>query len=252
MNIAPENILSQYPELIALALILGGFLLAGFLSRGIIKLLTRSNGWARLTLPSMTLISSNAENIVQKVVYYVTMGVSILVALRLLGLGGLTDILDVIIVFVPGAISGASIILVGYLISLFVYHMLLGAAWSSGNELLSRTAQGAILTVAILTGLTQMSVDVSLIGQTMIVVLLVTLSGMALAFGLGSVTYVRNILASRIFPEYSIGDRIQFDKVEGSIVNFRRTHVVIQTDQGLAIIPSHLFAEAIVTRLTSS
>jgi hypothetical protein len=49
------------------------------------------------------------------------------------------------------------------------------------------------MTVAILTGLTQMSVDVSLIGQTMIVVLLVTLSGMALAFGLGSVTYVRNI-----------------------------------------------------------
>ena len=196
-------------------------------------------------------MESQTEIFIQKLVYYLTVAVFVLLALRVLGLGGLAEVLDAIIVFIPGLISGAVIILVGYLVSVFVFQLLQGRSWTGETPLVPRLAQAAILTFAVLTGLSQMSIDVSLIGQTLMVILLVTLGGMALAFGLGSGNYVGNVLARRSFKDFAVGDRVRVEALEGTILEFTQHSVLIQTDEGVAVVPAHIFADRVVIRLTS-
>ena len=245
-----DNLMSQYPEPVAIVLILSGFVFGGILSRIVIRILHWFNGWVRRSLPAMTLASVRTEIIVQKIVYYLTVGVFVVVALRLLGIAEFKELLDLVIQFIPGLITGASIILVGYLISVFAFEMLRASPWTGESELLPRVVQAAILVMTILTGLSQMSVDVSLIGQTLLVVLVVTLGGLALAFALGSGTYIANVLARRAFGDFAVGDQVRMNDMEGTIVEFRETSVLIQTDQGVAVVPAHIFADSIVIRLT--
>ena len=80
-----ENLVNNYPELLAILVILAGFLAGSVLSRVISKLLQWFNDWVRGRLPSVTVASVRTEVFVQRLVYYLTVGVFLLFALRLLG-----------------------------------------------------------------------------------------------------------------------------------------------------------------------
>lgn len=246
-----ESLLNNYPELFAILLILAGFAAGAVLSRVVAKLLQLLNEWVRRRLPSVTVASVRTEVFIQRLVYYLTIAVFLLFALRVLGIGELSNLLDLAIVFIPGLVSGAIIILLGYLVSVFVYHAVFNSPWSGNNQLVARSAQLVVVTIALLTGLSQMSVDVSLIGQALVVIMLVTLGGMALAFALGSGSYVSNVLARRVFRDFAIGDHIRIGDMEGTILEFKQTSVLIQTDEGVAVVPATTFADSIVVRLTA-
>lgn len=241
-----------YPGLLPVLLIVAGYVVAVFLSKAVASALRWLGKRIKQSVPSMTLLSARGEALVQRLVFYVTLGVFVMLALRSLGHGELSEILDPIIEFLPGIFSGAIIAIVGYITSEIVYRALRNSPWTNGNPILARAAQAIILTVSLLTGLAQASINVRLIEQTLIVVLFVTLGSMSLAFALGSRDYVANVLARRLFDGFAIGDRIRMGEVEGTIVDFKQFSVLVQTQEGVAVIPARTFANAIVVRLTSS
>lgn len=240
------------PGLLSIFLIVIGYLVAAFLSKTIASALRWLGRRIKQSVPSMTLISARGEALVQRLVFYVTLGVFAMLALRSLGHGELSEILDPIIEFLPGIFSGAIIAVVGYITSEIVYRALRNSPWTNGNPILARAAQVIILIVSLLTGLAQASINVRLIEQTLIVILFVTLGSMSLAFALGSRDYVANVLARRLFAGFAVGDRIRMGDIEGTIVDFKPLSVLIQTEEGVAVVPARTFANAIVLRLTSS
>ncbi len=247
-----DGLVTRFPELTAIALIVVGFVLAAMFSWLTGKIL----GWLTSTLdnliPSTSIVASNNTRILlQRIVYYLTIAMFVLMALQLLGFEGLADFLDPAIGWIPGLLSGAAIILIGYLLGDFVHQILLNSFWSGGSPLVPRLAQVTIVIIATLTGLSQMAIDVSLIGQLLIGFLLVTLGGLSLAFAIGSSSYVANLLARRSFNDFAVGDRIRMKELEGSILEFTPTSVLVRTDQGVAVIPAREFSESIVIRLTS-
>jgi small-conductance mechanosensitive channel len=140
---------------------------------------------------------------------------------------------------------------VGYLAGNFTYQMLSTYLGETAGVIVPRLAQILVVVVAIVTGLAQMSVEVTFIAVTIIAILVTTLGTLGLAFALGSRDYVAGLLARRAFSQFSIGDRVRMDDLEGTIVEFTDRSVMIQSDEGIAVVPASVFASAIVVRKTS-
>ena len=68
--------------------------------------------------------------------------------------------------------------------------------------------------------------------------------GSALAFALGSRTAVANILALHyVAQSYKVGQRVRLGDLEGEIVEFKKTAVVVATADGLVLVPAQEFSE---------
>lgn len=241
---------SEYPELTAIAAIVVGLILATLIARLSGKLMD----WAEMALgnitPSAPIASASSRTFIKRFAYYSTLAIFVLFALRVLGFGGLTDILDALIIYIPGLIAGAVIIITGYLLGRAAYHLLLHT-FEAESTLVPRVVQAAIVAISILTGLSQMSVDVSFISEVMIALLVLSLGGVALSFALGSGDYVANLLAKRHFNHFNVGERIRVNDLEGNILEFTGSNMMLETADGLAVVPAKLLAEAVVTKLPS-
>lgn len=189
------------------------------------------------------------EKLVQRTVYFLTLIITALLAFRLLGW---STLLDPAIASLPGILAGSLIMFVGYLFSAFIFQVIAGSEWVGENLLMPRLLQALILSLALLTGLAAMSIDVSFLGQSLVVLLVVTLGGLSLSFALGSGRYVENLLARRSFRDFARGDRIKMGELEGVLLDFTATSVLVQTDEGVAVVPARVFADAVVVRLTSA
>lgn len=245
-----NELIQDFPELTAILLLLAGFVAANLLSRLTVKGIQLTENWLQDHLNFPVLASATAS-LIERGVYYLVLAVFILAALRVLGLDALSQTLDVMIDAIPGLVTGLVIMLVGYLAGNFTYQMLSTYLGETAGVIVPRLAQILVVVVAIVTGLAQMSVEVTFIAVTIIAILVTTLGTLGLAFALGSRDYVAGLLARRAFSQFSIGDRVRMDDLEGTIVEFTDRSVMIQSDEGIAVVPASVFASAIVVRKTS-
>ena len=244
------DLISSYSLPIALLTVILGLLVAAALSWSVGYALQWLNRKLRQLSPTATVLSSTAIKLIRRTVYAVIIVLFGLFALRV---GGLAELLDPAFAILPGFIAGALVILLGYLAATFIYEILNATfVRQGGSTSIPRVIQTAVVVVAVLTGLTTMSIDVSFFGQSILILLVVSLGGMSLAFALGSRTYINNLLARRVFREFSVGDRIRLEKLEGVILEFTSQSVLLKTEEGIAIIPASLMAESVVIRLMES
>ncbi|MFM1891960.1 MAG: hypothetical protein RLZ44_1037, partial [Pseudomonadota bacterium] len=103
-----------------------------------------------------------------------------------------------------------------------------------------------ILTFALLLGLGQLGLDVSLFSDMVLLVVAALLAGAALAFGLGAGDAVRNIMASHyVRKAYKVGQRVRLGALEGEILELNQVAVVLGTLEGEALIPARQFLEQV-------
>lgn len=243
-----DSLVTSNPLLAAAVILLLGFGVAALVTWLTERLLRWFERRLRDLAPGVQIIVPKTERLLKRTVYFVTVIVFAMVALRVIGL---SELLDPALSALPGLVTGAVVILLGYLAGVFVYQLLMATPGASrAGPLIPRLAQIAVMTIAVLTGLSAMSVDVSLLGQSLLVLLIVTMGGMALAFALGSRGYVANLLARRIFSEFAVGDRIRVGDYEGVIIEFTNTSVLLRTDLGIAVVPASVLADSVVIRLT--
>lgn len=180
-------------------------------------------------------------------VFWLVIFSSILLITDILGLTIITDWFQSIIQYIPNVLAAILIILasiiLGSIISDFVVSVTDGAGLEYGNTL-SKIVKFGLIFMAVIIGLDQIGIEISLLIDIIDIILAAVLFGAALAFGLGAKTSISNILAAfYVRKTYKEGDEIQIGKVKGVIVKIEATNVVVSNELGQVNIPTKHFSE---------
>ena len=196
---------------------------------------------ARLGRPAADLLSN--------LVFWLVLFVFLAAAAQRLGLPVVSSWLTGISSYLPNLLSAALVILAGVVGGIVLRDIIFAAASSAGlayGATIARTARAAVVVSAVLVGVDQLGFNVAVLTNTLITTLAALLFGGALAFGLGARTTVSNILASHYVKKcYAVGHAVRVGDVQGEIVEFTATAVMLQTTEGRALVPAQLFAEKV-------
>lgn len=249
-----SSIALSYPELSAVVILLAGLILArvaGRLSERGLVLLNRV--LARFAGDRADLLSEAGVRLLARAVFWLVLLVATLLALRTLGMGQVFIWLDAPLVYLPRVLVGLAIIGAAHFLGLLARSLLMRLPGAAGESpLLPRLAQAGILVIGLMTGLQHMGLDVTFIGQLLILLLGLGIGGLALAFAIGARRYVANLVAHSMVDRYSPGDEIRIGDIEGTIIEIHRTGVDLVTAEGVVTVPAALFTEQPVLRRTQS
>jgi hypothetical protein len=244
-----DSIAEHIPALVvSLLIVLAGWLLARLARRGARQLTGGANRLLERTFRSGSAasvrLSPGFVSVMGELAFWLVLLIAIVLAAGVGGLGSLGEWLNRIVVHLPSLIAGASIIVVGYFLSVYVRELVTFAGRSSqvsGSATMGRLAQGATLTVATIIGLDQAGLDV---GMLMILFCIVgggLVLGLVVAFGIGARDYVGNLIGARNARHVvQPGMRLRIDEDEGEVLELSHTHLVLESAEGRTLLPAHL------------
>ena len=168
-------------------------------------------------------------------------------AAKTLGLPGIDNLISKLISSLPDILVAVAIIWAGFVLGAAVRERMIVGLKNTEIQYFRAFGNAAriiIIMLAIVVSLRQIGVNVGLIEQVLIVCLAAFALAMSLAFGLGAGTIVTNIIAiNQLKKVYLKGQRVRVDNLEGQILEFLKSAVVLDTDAGRAMIPAHTFQE---------
>ncbi len=192
-------------------------------------------------------LGESVPALVGQFVYWLIFMVAVAAAFELLGLPVVGRVGERLAAFVPGALTGVAIVLVGMVVASLAGGVAAAGAASAGVRYagaVGRAAQMLFLVVALLLGLEQIGIHGELIAVLLAVVMAVALAGAALAFGLGARTAVSNIVAAYYVTQmYRVGQTVRVGEIEGRILRSTSTAVILDTKDGQVHVPASVFSE---------
>lgn len=238
------------PQLLAgIAILLLGWLLAYLFSRLARRLIQGLDFvFTRLARAGIgDQLKTRYAVIIEKVVFWVTIIFFITVSANVLGWTLFSRWMDSIVSYLPGLLTGLLIIMVGFVLANFTRSAIMTAALKSGvgqSSMMARSAQIIIIFAAIIIGVEQIGLDVDFL-STLIVVLVGTLfAGAALAFSFGARDLVANLLGAQYCRKHCrLGETMRIGDVEGRVIEVTQLSIVLDTEQGRAVIPAKQFNE---------
>lgn len=231
--------------LAAVALLLLGWLaawLARFVSMRLVGRLSRLV--ASRTLKA-EMRSAGVESIAPKVVggfvYWVVLLFFFAGASEVVGLTVVSDGLSRLAGYLPQVLAAALVVLCGLVLANLSRRAVVSASTSAGiahGELIGRSVRLAIMLVAGVVALDQIGIDSSVLNLLVLIAVGAMLGGTALAFGLGARNVVGDLLAVHYLARtYRAGQVIRVGELQGRIVEFTSTGVMLQTDDGQVLVP---------------
>ena len=187
------------------------------------------------------------SRIIAGIVYWLIILFFITAAAESLGLPGLAEWLGKFIVYLPSLLVALLIVWFGFVLGAVVRDKVIHAA--TVNELqhaeeLGAAARIVVVTLTIVIGLSQIGIHINLIEELLVVISGAVVIALALAFGLGAGPAMMNVIAiGSLKQRYNVGDRIKIDAVEGVILSFTKTAVIIDLENGEAMVPAKTFQE---------
>lgn len=252
---AVGSFVSYLPWLIAaLLVLLIGWRVARLLrtasmkaARGLNTLLRRFGTRAKDKGRSATELTPVLVRLIGNIVFWLTILVSITLAARIAQLDMFTEWLSQIVTWLPAVLVGGLILLAGFLVSTVARDTVSAALESTGSqqsEILGLAVQIAIFTAAMVIGLNQVGIDVSFLTTLFGVIVGGVLLGISLAFGLGARVYVSNILgAHQARDQLERGQTVRIGDIEGQVIEFTSTAVILATESGRLSIPAKAFQD---------
>jgi hypothetical protein len=236
--------------LTAVAVLLIGWLLA-HLSRGLVRRALESMDWlfARL-MPrsagrSETLTRATSRAI-STVVFWIILLVFAATALRILGGSLFERWTENLLAYLPSAIGGVIIIVIGFTGGTLARHILEQASVGLGvgqSSLLGRLAQAVIVISCIVIGIDQLGVNVNFLIQLTTVTAAAVFGGIALVFALGTRQHLANLIGAHYARKhYGPGDYVKIGGFQGRIVEIADGCVFIETDVGDVSVPGQNFS----------
>lgn len=251
------------PNLIgALALLLVGWLIARLLRAGGVRLARWFNRFLEARLNADSAIHFRLSNMAIKLLGNLTFWIIVLLfvtaATRVLGLVAFTSWLNQIIEYLPTLLAGGFIVLVGFVLSTLARDLTVATITSTGvahAELFGRSVQVLVLVTALVLGINQIGIDVTLL-TTLIAILAAAIVGsLALAFALGATSFVGNLIGSHYLRQhYHPGQIARMGDIEGEILEFTPVSVVLATSNGRVIVPAKVFndrATAVIAKVNN-
>lgn len=251
-----DQVLVYLPKILVAVLVLViGWLLARLLRFLVVRAIGGLDHlWQRLiSKPGLELMPAQhpPTRIVGGLVFWLLMLIFVTLATDILGLDIFGAWLKEIVSYLPLAVAGFLIVLVGFVVSSLVRDLVTTAAESaelSHGELLGRTAQAIILFIAIIIGIGQIGIDIKFLSVIAEIILATMLGGIALAFGLGARTHVSNIIAANQMRQiYQVGDKVRIGDIEGRVMDIMISRVIIDTEAGTVDIPAKIFDEEVTS-----
>lgn len=235
-----KDLISTYPELAAVLVLVVGILLAKAGEIVVRRLLgTADRLVGRYGSRERQLISPVFQQAFALLVFVTILVLAVIFAIRLLDIPQLTQWLQSVLAYLPRFILGLFIIGIGNVLGALSRSLSAGVlANGDSNALLPRFVHAGVVAVAVITGLQQMGVDISFITQLSLIVLASLLGGLSIAFALGARQYVANLMAQSEIARYAVGDRLRIDDDEGVITDIHRTGLTLETEAGLVSIPA--------------
>jgi hypothetical protein len=253
---ALSSIITYLPiVLTAVAVLVVGWLIA-HLIRGLVRRALESMDWLFARLAPRSAGRSEAlaratSRAISTVVFWIVLLVFAASALRILGGSLFQSWTENLLAYLPSAIGGIIIIVVGFTGGTLVRHVLEQASVGLGvgqSSLLGRLAQATIVISCVVIGIDQLGVNVAFLIQLTTVTAAAVFGGIALVFALGTRQHLANLIGAHYARKhYAPGDFVKIGAFQGRIVEIVDGCVFLETDAGDVSVPAHNFsAEAFV------
>jgi hypothetical protein len=246
-----ESLVTYLPVVLAaLAVLLGGWLIALVL-RGLVRRALESMDWlfARLVPRSggrSETLARATSRAISTVVFWIVLLVFAATALRILGGTLFERWTENLLAYLPSAIGGVIIIVIGFTGGTLVRHVLEQASVGLGvgqSSLLGRLAQAVIVISCVVIGIDQLGVNVNFLIQLTTVTAAAVFGGIALVFALGTRQHLANLIGAHYARKhYAPGDYVKVGAFQGRIVDISDGCVFIETDQGDVSVPGQHFS----------
>lgn len=236
--------------LTAIAVLLIGWLIA-HLIRTLVRRALESMDWlfARLAPRSAGRSESLARatsRAISTVVFWIVLLVFAASALRILGGTLFERWTENLLAYLPSAIGGVIIIVVGFTGGTLVRHILEQASVGLGvgqSSILGRLAQAIIVISCVVIGIDQLGVNVAFLIQLTTVTAAAVFGGIALVFALGTRQHLANLIGAHYARKhYAPGDYVKIGAFQGRIVEITDGCVFIETDVGDVSVPGQNFS----------
>jgi hypothetical protein len=249
-----SELINTYPELTAAVVLALGFVLGKLAETAVRHVLVVADRLvARYGTRQHALFSPLFQRVFGLFTYGTVLIIAVIIAVRLLNIEQLSTWLDAALAYAPRFVVGLFIVGIGNVVGALLRNLTAGLmSDGNANALGPRLVQIGVVTVAVITGLEQLGIDISFITQLALILLTALLGGLSLAFALGARGYVANLMAQPELARYATGERLRIDDDEGVIVEIHRTGLTLATDEGLVAIPAARLAGGRVVRITSA
>jgi small-conductance mechanosensitive channel len=237
-----------------LAVLFLGWLIAKFIKRMVVKLLSKiqlDNKAEKLGLDIMfdrVGISSGISKFIGATLYWLIMLFVIMGASRTSGLFMLADKIESFFNFVPALFSALVIFLFGMLLAQKIKEIINNVSQSLGaaaGKILSNLIYYFILVMLTITSLDQLGIDTTLISNNLIMIIGLSLLAGTLAYGLAAKDVMSNILASFFGKKNFVeGQIIEVDGVRGQIIKMDNVSVtILNNEREKVVIPARFLLE---------
>jgi hypothetical protein len=193
----------------------------------------------RLAQPIIALIGN--------VIFWVVVLIFAATAARVGRLDAFTAWLDRIVAYLPTLLAGGLIALAGYLVSTLIRDVVSATVASTGSgqaDLFGFVAQSAVFLSAVVIGLDQIGIDVTLLITLLGIVVGGSLLGIVFAFGFGARTFVGNLIAAQQLRRVlEPGSVVRIGDEEGQVLEITSTSVVLVSSKGRLMVPAKVFQE---------
>ncbi|MCV2886611.1 mechanosensitive ion channel [Aestuariibacter sp. AA17] len=248
-------LLTYTPNLFgAVILLFIGWVVAWSLSRltqTLLKLSSRlvSRFSSSLFSEKISEIKPSHALIVSRTIFWLVMLFFVAAATSNLGLDFFATWISQLLAYVPRLLAGIVIIFGGYLLGSVISVMAQAAAETAGfkrSQLIANVSKLAVIFTAMVVGIEQLGINLQFVTNLVIVVSGVMVFGVSLAFGLGSKDLVANILGARqCKAHFRVNERVRMGDTEGTLIQVTATMIVLETDEGRAILPARHCMESI-------
>lgn len=247
-----QAILEYLPQLAgAIATLLIGWIIARLLRGVTVKIAGGIDRFADVLGLDKILTTGKANEdvvrIIGNAVFWIVILFFLTSATKLLGLSMFSGWLESLVAHLPNILSGGVIIFAGVVIGRLANDATQTAAHSLPSRtraLLGRSVQGFTLATMVVIGVDQIGIDITLLITAIAVAIGAIMGGLAIAFSLGSRTFVSNLIGARYLSrDYRVGEKIRIGDHEGVILEISSVAVVIDTGEGRMTLPAKLFSE---------
>jgi len=252
LNLLVQKTSSYLPNILgAIALLIGGWLLARVLRFACVRIISGLDSLARRYGMERLLIRVGLERpaseLIGSIIYWLVFLVFFAAATETLGLPVIATWLGGVSTYLPRILVGVLILLGGFLAGSLAQDAITSAAHAANiaySVLLGRFAYAAILLVAVVTGIDQIGIESRFLTLAIAIIVGSLVGAAALAFGLGARTAVSNIIASHYLRQiYKVGQLIKIGEAEGKISEITNTVVILENSNTRLVVPAKEFSE---------
>ena len=239
--------------LIALLVLLLGFILARLVASGITRLL-QLIGFDRLvsrTAFQVLMERSGTKKPISAILgtigFWLILSLFLLFASESLRLPLISEALTSLFHYIPRVGIAILILVLGLIAANFVRELIIMACSSAGitqGTIVAQAFYVAAILLVVVTSINQLGINTALLDNTIILIIAGLIGGSALSFGLGARSAVANLIAAHYLRGVlRVGVNIRMGNIHGKIVALTPVSIVVETDEGRVVIPAAQFNE---------